>query len=68
MYCEQASCEPVWLPPQPPEPRFHHLRPNLSGVLRLRSEFKYSLASMCMERRFKAFDRLTRSLMAELSD
>jgi hypothetical protein len=32
------------------------------------AKFKYSLASMCMERRLKAFDRATRSLVPELSD
>ena len=32
------------------------------------AKFKYSLASMCMERRLKAFDHPTRSLVAELSD
>jgi hypothetical protein len=31
-------------------------------------KFKYSLASMCMEQRLKAFNRPTRSLVAELSD
>jgi len=29
---------PIRLPPQPPEPRLHHRRPNLSGMLRLRNE------------------------------
>jgi hypothetical protein len=32
------------------------------------AKFKYSLASMCMERRLKTFDRATRSLVPELSD
>jgi hypothetical protein len=32
------------------------------------AKFKYSLASMSMERRFRAFNRPTRSLLAELSD
>jgi hypothetical protein len=31
-------------------------------------KFKYSLSSMCMGRRLKAFNRPTRSLVAELSD
>jgi uncharacterized membrane protein len=32
------------------------------------AKFKYSLASMRMERRFRTFNRPTRSLLAELSD
>jgi hypothetical protein len=32
------------------------------------AKFKYSLASMCMKRRLKTFDRATRSLVPELSD
>jgi uncharacterized membrane protein len=32
------------------------------------AKFKYSLASMCIEQRLKAFDRPSHSLVAELSD
>jgi hypothetical protein len=32
------------------------------------AKFKYSLATMCIEQRFRALDHATRSLLAQLSD